>query len=72
MPARSHPPNRSQYDRQPTRVVSQSRKFVDDHRDQFGQLTVIRFRESDYGVPLSRSIFQFVPPKGVDVIGKPR
>ncbi len=43
-----------------------------DLYDQFGQLTVIRFRESDYGVPLSRSIFQFVPPKGVDVIGKPR
>ncbi len=43
-----------------------------DLYDQFGQLTVIRFRESEYGVPLSPSIFQFVPPKGVDVIGKPR
>ena len=43
-----------------------------DLYDQFGQMTMIRFRESDFDVPLRNALFQFVPPKGVDVIGKPR
>ena len=43
-----------------------------DLYDQFGRMTMIRFQESSFDVPLSQSQFRFVPPKGVDVIGKPR
>lgn len=42
-----------------------------DLYDQFGQVTMIRFRESDFNVPIKTSVFGFRPPAGVDVIGNP-
>ncbi|HBS25927.1 MAG TPA: outer membrane lipoprotein carrier protein LolA [Gammaproteobacteria bacterium] len=42
-----------------------------DLYDQFGQITMIRFRESDFNVPVKSSVFNFRPPAGVDVIGNP-
>ncbi len=41
-----------------------------DLYDQFGQITMIRFQESDYNKPLKDSLFKFKPPAGADVIGQ--
>lgn len=38
-------------------------------RDNFGQATQIRFSNFEAGVALEDSLFDFVPPDGVDVIG---
>jgi chaperone LolA len=38
-------------------------------KDQFGQLTVIRFTEVKRNPPLAADLFTFTPPKGADVIG---
>ena len=38
-------------------------------RDNFGQATQIIFTDFQAGIELSDSLFQFVVPEGVDVIG---
>lgn len=38
--------------------------------DQLGQRTVFRFSDVKTNAPISPTRFQFVPPKGVDVIGE--
>ena len=42
-----------------------------DLYDQFGQITMIRFQESQVNKSISNSKFKFTPPPGADVIGKP-
>ena len=37
-------------------------------RDQFGQVTVIKFASVERNPKLSPELFRFVPPKGADVI----
>lgn len=37
-------------------------------RDSFDQLTVIRFSEVELNQPIPETLFQFVPPAGIDVI----
>lgn len=39
-------------------------------RDQFGQLTVIRFAELERNVKLPAQAFTFTPPKGADIISE--
>ncbi len=39
-------------------------------RDQFGQLTVIKFADVERNLKLSPDTFRFVPPKGADVISE--
>jgi len=39
-------------------------------RDQFGQITVIRFADVERNPKLSPEIFRFVPPKGADVVSE--
>jgi outer membrane lipoprotein carrier protein len=39
-------------------------------RDQFGQLTVIRFADLERNVKLSPQAFTFTPPKGADIISE--
>lgn len=39
-------------------------------RDQFGQITVIRFADVERNPKLSPETFRFVPPKGADVISE--
>lgn len=39
-------------------------------RDQFGQVTVIKFADLERNPKLSPEIFHFTPPKGADVIGE--
>lgn len=39
-----------------------------DLHDQFGQITMIRFQESNFNTSLPGSAFQFTPPPGADVI----
>jgi outer membrane lipoprotein carrier protein len=39
-------------------------------RDQFGQLTVIRFADLERNVKLPAQAFTFTPPKGVDIISE--
>ncbi|MBI3068535.1 MAG: outer membrane lipoprotein carrier protein LolA, partial [Betaproteobacteria bacterium] len=39
-------------------------------RDQFGQITVIRFSGLERNPRLSPELFRFVPPKGADVISE--
>lgn len=38
--------------------------------DQLGQKTVFKFKDVKLNVAIPESRFQFVPPKGVDIIGK--
>ena len=40
-------------------------------RDQFGQVTVIRFADLERNPKLSPDAFKFTPPKGADVISEP-
>lgn len=40
-------------------------------RDQFGQVTVIRFADLERNPKLSSETFRFTPPKGADVISEP-
>jgi outer membrane lipoprotein carrier protein len=40
-------------------------------RDQFGQVTVIRFADLERNPRLSPEAFRFTPPKGADVISEP-
>ena len=40
-------------------------------RDQFGQVTVIRFADLERNPKLSADAFRFTPPKGADVISEP-
>jgi outer membrane lipoprotein carrier protein len=40
-------------------------------RDQFGQVTVIRFADLERNPKLSPEAFRFTPPKGADVISEP-
>ena len=40
-------------------------------RDQFGQVTVIRFADLERNPKLSPDTFKFTPPKGADVISEP-
>jgi outer membrane lipoprotein carrier protein len=40
-------------------------------RDQFGQVTVIRFADLERNPKLSPEVFRFTPPKGADVISEP-
>ena len=40
-------------------------------RDQFGQVTVIRFADLERNPKLSPDAFKFTPPKGTDVISEP-
>ena len=40
-------------------------------RDQFGQVTVIRFADLERNPKLSPDAFRFTPPKGADVISEP-
>jgi outer membrane lipoprotein carrier protein len=39
-------------------------------KDQFGQLTVIRFTDLKRNPALSPELFKFTPPKGADVVGE--
>ena len=39
-------------------------------RDQFGQVTVIKFASVERNPKLSPELFKFVPPKGADVISE--
>jgi outer membrane lipoprotein carrier protein len=39
-------------------------------RDQFGQITVIRFSTIERNAKLAPELFRFTPPKGVDVISE--
>jgi outer membrane lipoprotein carrier protein len=39
-------------------------------RDQFGQITVIKFSTIERNVKLAPELFRFTPPKGVDVISE--
>ena len=39
-------------------------------RDQFGQVTVIKFSTIERNVKLSPEAFRFTPPKGADVISE--
>jgi len=39
-------------------------------RDQFGQITVIKFSTIERNAKLSPELFRFTPPKGVDVISE--
>jgi outer membrane lipoprotein carrier protein len=39
-------------------------------KDQFGQLTVIRFTDLKRNPALSPDLFTFTPPQGADVIGE--
>lgn len=39
-------------------------------RDQFGQVTVIRFSTIERNIKLSNDVFRFTPPKGADVISE--
>ena len=39
-------------------------------RDQFGQLTVIKFADVERNLKLSPDTFKFTPPKGADVISE--
>jgi outer membrane lipoprotein carrier protein len=39
-------------------------------RDQFGQVTVIKFAEVERNPKLSEEVFRFTPPKGADVISE--
>ena len=40
-------------------------------RDQFGQMTVIRFADLERNAKLAPEAFRFTPPKGADVISEP-
>lgn len=42
-----------------------------DLYDQFGQTTMIRFRQPRFNSAIAGSKFEFTPPAGVDVIGQP-
>ena len=42
-----------------------------DLYDQFGQITMIRFQESEVNQSIPGSKFKFTPPPGADVIGNP-
>jgi len=39
-------------------------------RDQFGQITVIKFSTIERNAKLAPELFRFTPPKGVDVISE--
>ncbi len=38
--------------------------------DNFGQVTQIQFNQIQTNITLDKSLFEFVPPKGVDVLGR--
>ena len=40
-------------------------------QDNFGQATEIRFHDLQINVSVADALFEFVPPPGVDIIGKP-
>jgi outer membrane lipoprotein carrier protein len=40
-------------------------------KDNFGQVTRLRFSKMEHNVSVPPATFHFVPPKGVDVVGKP-
>ncbi len=42
-----------------------------DLHDQFGQITKIRFQQSQFNTSINGENFKFTPPAGVDVIGQP-
>ncbi|RUM95027.1 MAG: outer membrane lipoprotein carrier protein LolA [Thiothrix sp.] len=42
-----------------------------DLHDQFGQITKIRFQQSEFNTSINGENFKFTPPVGVDVIGQP-
>jgi outer membrane lipoprotein carrier protein len=39
-------------------------------RDNFGQATQIKFQDSKVNLPVENKLFNFEPPKGVDVLGE--
>jgi outer membrane lipoprotein carrier protein len=49
---------------------SQSGLETMELRDQFGQVTVIKFASIERNPKLSPELFKFVPPKGADVISE--
>jgi outer membrane lipoprotein carrier protein len=51
--------------------LNQSGLAAMELRDNLGQATQIRFKNFKPGVELDDALFNFVPPKGVDVIGEP-
>ena len=51
-------------------AFGKTRLVVMELEDSFGQTTVIKFSNLENNPALDQSTFQFVPPKGVDVIGE--
>ena len=49
---------------------TKSELVVMELHDAFGHRTVLRFSGMENNPPLSPTLFQFVPPKGADVLGE--